>query len=256
MFLGKAFLNFRQWLNTYGEKIDYRNYDPSIFKYRDSFETVRVLIQFIKPKYLCDIGAYTGKWSFVMHQMNPGLEHVVLFEPQRKFREELRALPLGNVQKVIYECGLGDEEKSLTIKGGTSSASILDVAPAQTQFFPDSVKQDEEKIGIKVLDDIYSRDKLPYPDVIKIDVQGYELNVLKGARQVLSKAKYLVIELSFREFYAGQPPLSEVLQFLEMNDFMMVSHGYELRSSKSPLEILQMDGIFVNTKLVKGFHEL
>lgn len=252
MLLGGTFTYFYNWLNAFVEKRAYKDFDQSIFKYRDCFETVRVLTQFIKPKYLCDIGAYTGKWSYVMHKMNPELEHAVLFEPQKKFQEELRSLTLGDVKKIIYTCGLGDKEDLLSINGGTSSASILGGAALQTHYFPNSLREEKEEIEIKVLDKIYSEDRLPYPDVMKIDVQGYELNVLKGARHTLSKTKYLVIELSFREFYIGQPPLSEILQFLERNHFIMISHGFELRSSKSPLEILQMDGIFVNTKLVKG----
>lgn len=237
------------------ERIQYRNCDPSIFTYRDCFETIRVVTSIIKPKYLCDIGANAGHWAYVMRQLNDELQHVTFFEPQKHLVEKLHSLSLTGVKKVIYDCGLGSKEETLAIKGGTASASVLDAASTQTHYFPGSVRDEQEKVEIKVLDNIYKRDDLPYPDLIKIDVQGYELNVLEGALNVLSKTKYLVIELSFQNFYEGQPQLWKVLKFLEEHDFVMIDHGFEWKASKRPFELLQMDGLFVNSALVDNFRE-
>lgn len=99
-----------------------------------------------------------------------------------------------------------------------------------------------------MLDDVYARDNLEYPDLIKMDVQGYELNVLRGARNVLSRARCLVIELCLRDFYQGQPPLWELWQFLDEQRYVMVDHGYELRARTSPCELLQFDAVFMNTR--------
>jgi len=253
MLLNRTLKALANRLVSTSEKIEFSGCNSKIFTYRDCFETVRALTEFVKPESLCDIGANAGDWSYVMHQMSPNLKHVVFFEPQKKMQDKLNSLELAGVEKVIYPYGLGEEERHLTIKGGTASASFLDVGPTQLHYFPGSVVKASEEVEIKVLDQIYSQDKLPFPDVIKLDVQGYELSVLKGAVHVLSKAKYLVIELSFREFYVGQPPLSKILQFLEENGYMLVSRGYEWRYQKNPAEILQMDGIFANTRTVKDF---
>lgn len=237
-------------LNSLSEKLEFRKCDPKVFIYRDCFETVRSLLEFIRPEYLCDIGANAGNWSYVMHQLNPELKQVVFFEPQKKYYERLKALSLGDAKKIIYNCGLGNKEELLLIKGGTASASLFEVNNNQDHYFPNTVRNESEKVEIKVLDQIYLDDSLHFPDVIKLDVQGYELNVLKGATNILSKAKFLVIELSFQEFYVGQPPLWKILQFLDENHYVMVGHGYEWRSDKKPMELLQMDGIFVNTKII------
>lgn len=234
-------------LNILSEKYQYRLCNSDIFLYRDCFETVRELLKFIKPINVCDIGAHTGNWSFVMRALNPALRHLVIFEPQRKYHKKLEEMSFDGVEKRVYGCGVSDKEGALVVKGGTSSASFLDAAISQTVYFPQSFNVEEEQVEVRILDKIYGEDKLPYPDVIKLDVQGYELNVLKGATNILSKAKYLVIELSFREFYKGQPPLWELLRHLEQSSYVMVSHGYELRSGKYPSELLQMDGIFMNT---------
>jgi FkbM family methyltransferase len=231
------------------KRIEYAGCDSRIFKYTDCFETIDVLLKFIQPKYLCDIGANAGNWTYVLSQMNPALEHVVFFEPQSQYQEKLQSLSLPRVTKVVYPCGLGEKAEKLLIKGGTASASFLD-SEQQNKYFPASIAQDQEEVEIKILDEIYARHDLPIPDVIKLDVQGFELQVLKGSINLLKKSKYLVIELSFRQFYREQPYLWEMLKILEDNKYIMVSKGFEWRYQENRSEILQMDAIFKNTDVI------
>jgi FkbM family methyltransferase len=234
------------------KRIEYFGCESSIFKYIDCFETIDVLLKFIEPKYLCDIGANAGNWTYVLSQMSPTLEHVVFFEPQSQYQEKLQSLSLPGVSKVIYHCGLGEREDKLLIKGGTASASFLD-SEQQNKYFPNSIsqnQQDMEEVEIRILDAIYASDNLPIPDVIKLDVQGFELEVLKGSMNLLKKSKYLVIELSFRQFYREQPYLWEIIKLLEENKYIMVGKGFEWRYHENPSEILQMDAIFKNTDVI------
>jgi FkbM family methyltransferase len=234
------------------KRIEYFGCESSIFRYIDCFETIDVLLKFIQPKCLCDIGANAGNWTYVLSQMSPTLEHVVFFEPQSQYQEKLQSLPLPGVTKVVYQCGLGEREDKLLIKGGTSSASFLD-PEKQNKYFPNSIsqnQQDQEEVEIRILDAIYASDDLPIPDVIKLDVQGFELEVLKGSMNLLKKSKYLVIELSFRQFYREQPYLWEIIKLLEENKYIMVGKGFEWRYHENPSEILQMDAIFKNTDVM------
>jgi FkbM family methyltransferase len=222
--------------------------DEEIFRYEDCFVTAQTINKFFRATRLCDIGACKGHWSFVMHQLNSRLESVVMFEPQAKLISCLKERQLGDVKKQIYQCALGDREQPLTLMGGTASASLYETGSNQRQYFPGSTTQESEVVEVKVLDDVYVKDGLAYPDLIKVDVQGYELNVLRGARIVLAHARYLVIELSFRDFYKGQPPLWELWRFLDEEHYVMVDHGYELRSPKHPFELLQFDAVFMNKR--------
>ena len=224
--------------------------DPEVFRFVDCLATVKTVNKFYKAKRLCDIGAHKGYWSFVMHQLNPGLENVVMFEPQARLISNLEDRQLNGVKKRIFQCALGEHEQELMLKGGTASASLFDTAENQHHYFPGSINQETEQVKVRVLDDVYKSEGLEYPDLIKMDVQGYELNVLKGGRSVLANARYLVIELGLREFYKGQPPLSELWRFLEEAQYEMVDHGYELRSSTNPFELLQFDAIFANRRFM------
>lgn len=201
----------------------------------------------IQPHTLCDIGAHAGHWTHVMARLNPDLRHVALFEPQSAFRGELASLEVPGVEKVIYPFALGRKSGTARIKGGTASASLLDAAAAQDRYFPGTVNREvAEDVQVEVLDEVYERDRLPTPDLIKLDVQGFELDVLRGAEAVLGRAKCLVVELSFQAFYDGQTPLWELLRFLHERHYVMVARGFEWHAATPARELLQMDGIFLN----------
>ncbi len=133
--LSNIFRRIAKNLNDFAKWIDYKSYDLSFYKFTDCFETIHVLSQYIKPRILCDIGAHTGDWTYIMHKVNPQLKHVVLFEPQKKLHKSLNCILLPGVQKVIYPFALGDKEESNIIKGGTASASILHATSNQDYFF-------------------------------------------------------------------------------------------------------------------------
>ncbi|MBW4496550.1 MAG: FkbM family methyltransferase [Oscillatoria princeps RMCB-10] len=250
MFIPELLKTISVKLRNLSIKSEFYYADPAIFGEPSCFETIYALTRLYKPQYLLDIGAHSGRWAYSLHQLNPELKHVVFFEPQTCLQKKLQSLSLPGVSKAIYKCGLGEREEVLTLKGGSPSASFLDASEIQNQCFPNSILDESEQVKIKILDKIYERDKLPYPDLIKLDVQGFELNVLKGGINILSKSKYLVIELSYRQFYKEQPALWEVLKFLQDNNYTLVARGHEFRSGQNYVELLQMDGIFINTALV------
>ncbi len=218
-----------------------------VMKNGDCYITIKKFLKFHKPTTLYDIGANSGIWSDTMYKLNPQLKNVVLFEPQKKYCDILRKNNfLPNIKKTVYNTALGNEDKISEIKGGTASASMLDTNE-QNIFFPDSLDNTQEFTTVKRLDDIFYSDKLTSPDTIKIDVQGYELLVLLGSQKILKETQFLIIELSFRELYLGQPKLSEILGFLEKNNFFLIDFGYEWRNEKTK-ELIQIDAFFSKKK--------
>jgi FkbM family methyltransferase len=219
-----------------------------VSRYKDCFVTIDSLLNLHQPEILCDIGANSGSWTYVVSQLDTKLKEVTLFEPQEKYFRQLEKMPMKQIKKNLFNFGLGNKNEKLFITGGTASASFLAANDNQNRYFPKSLLEDKQLSRVMCLDDVYSKYKLSYPDTIKIDVQGFELKVLKGAKKVLSKAEYLVIELSLRNFYSGQPKLHEILEFLDDNHYFMVGRGYEWVSSDKKHEILQFDGIFHNDR--------
>ncbi len=220
-------------------------------KYIDAFVTIQSLLKYTQPKIVYDIGANSGEWSQTLTQCANNVESIVFFEPQQKFVDKLNVVNLGKTNKKIFRVGLGNVNEVRNIVGGTASASFLDVK-SDYAFASDVIKHEEEEVEIFRLDDIIKNNGLPQPDTIKIDVQGFELEVLKGGVNTLKNTSYVILELSFDKFYEGQYSTSELFKMMEDLGFIMIDTGFEWRKDyKINNRLLQFDGIFENLNLVK-----
>lgn len=104
---------------------------------------------------------------------------------------------------------------------------------------------DVAEIQTERLDDIYERSSIGDALLLKIDVQGHEMGVLKGAPVVLSRTRFIVCEVSLSSLYEAQSSAGEILTFLESSGFRL--HGildqYTPRNSTEPLYI---DMVFIS----------
>ncbi len=69
------------------------------------------------------------------------------------------------------------------------------------------------------LDRLIERLDFPQPDLIKLDLQGYELHALAGAEKAMAHAQALLLEVSFIELAEGMPLLAEMIAFMKDHGF-------------------------------------
>jgi hypothetical protein len=121
------------------------------------------------------------------------------------------------------------------------------MADLHRQAFPQTERQTKITVPVARLDDYLDRIDLQPPVLLKLDVQGYEAAVLRGATQTLARVDFLLCELSFAELYAGQPLFDEIHALLTGQGFR---YAGSLDSMLSPLDgsILQADGLFLREK--------
>jgi hypothetical protein len=102
------------------------------------------------------------------------------------------------------------------------------------------------KIPVPVvrLDDWAEAHGLPEPDLLKLDLQGYELQALRGAPRCLQHARAALLELSFQEFYAGQPTPGRVITHLEQAGFRLAAISPDIPAGKL---LEQIDVLFLRT---------
>ena len=81
---------------------------------------------------------------------------------------------------------------------------------------------DKEVVQVEQLDKF----KIDNSDFLNIDVQGYELNVLKGGKETLSRIKYIVLEINREEVYKNAALVEEIDAFLKVYNFLRVSTKY------------------------------
>ena len=142
----------------------------------------------------------------------------------------------------LNTCCLGNKNDTalMNISDFSDSSSLLNATPLEFEEF--GIKKIAEvSVEVRKLSDLIETQGLPVPDLIKLDVQGFELEVLKGAGEFLDLATYLIIEVSFREYYYGQPLFLEITNYLANHGFSIHAFGVSTAMGK---ELGQMDILF------------
>ncbi len=176
-----------------------------------------------QPRTIYDIGAHQGLWSEMCQTIySPG--RILLFEPQADVREKaMTRQPRQGGEWQMLPVALGDKQitQRLHVTRNAAASSLL--APVETEGSGMGALEAvaEKQVEVMPLDQLAEERGLAKPDLVKIDVQGFEGRVLAGGRNVLSQAERMVIEVSLHPLYAGQSLMPEVLQTL-------VSWGFEL----------------------------
>jgi len=168
---------------------------------------------------LFDVGANQGVWSREMLRIFPDAR-IFLFEPQASCQEVLRALNLKN-SKLIPKAVSDGEEQSVSFFSSPESSAIGSLHVRRDTYFQD-LPFEKQDVQTVTLDQMTQDHQLPFVDFVKIDVEGHELNVLKGARESLRQHK--IGGLSF-EFGSGQ--INSRTFFHDFWDFL-TPLGYEI----------------------------
>jgi FkbM family methyltransferase len=217
------------------------------------FDKVRrsKIIDFMQINKVFDVGANVGNYGLELRKYNfNGL--IYSFEPIREVFSSLEKKTQKDNSWQSFNFALGNEDTRLEINISQQSdtSSILEVLPKQLENAPTSKYVRKEFIELKRFDSIF--DNLVYPDdkiMLKIDTQGYEMNVLKGALTNITKISIIQLELSLVELYQSETLFDEMIEFLKTYGFKLYSieNGF---SSPSNGRLLQFDGIFVNENLI------
>ena len=194
-------------------------------------------------RHFFDIGASNGSWSSTMDGLFPGATFD-LFEPlvdlAPAYRDEMRANLARLPRLRLHKVALGEKRQRLKMYLDTSNpanSTAIDwrTAPAEMA---------RAEVEMTTLDDAVREFKLPQPDVIKMDIQGGELSVLKGARKTLPHTKVLLLECWVWRAYAQDTPLLlEIANWLRDFDFHLWDLGDESRYEG---ELNTKDCLFMN----------
>jgi FkbM family methyltransferase len=155
----------------------------------------------------------------------------------------------GNVKVLNY--ALGNEIGYSNIHchlDHDESSSFLETTKICKEYYPFVEKQLDKKVFMTTLDDFYSKiTPKPEPEIlIKIDVQGYELEVLRGAIDTLINSKAIIIEINFDKLYQNQASFEDILFFLHDKGFKL--KGFLEPIYSKDMHLIFSDFIFYNSK--------
>lgn len=189
-----------------------------------------------RPQVVFDIGAHVGGWSEMCHSIFAPPQ-MVLFEPQPDLASQARTRRPSAAAWKVLEVALGSqtESKPLYVTQNAAASSMLAPidGPVPKEWGTGAVGQ--KTVMVEPLDHLAAREKLALPDLVKIDVQGYEGQVLTGGEKVLSQAQRLVIEVSLRPLYDGQALLPDVLRTVSAWGFELEDMHETCREWAGPL---------------------
>ena len=175
----------------------------------------------IESEGIIHVGAHYGHelYLYLRHE----IKNVLMFEPQEKAFKQLQfnisqtSPPYDvniNAEKIALGSRDGEAEMFVEEENTGMSSSLLKPA-LHTQQYPHITFDKKEKVKITTLDDYLNNRASRSYDFINIDVQGYELNVFKGAIKTLKNIKYIISEVNREELYKGCAKVEELDSFLK-----------------------------------------
>jgi len=163
------------------------------------------------------VGAFLGEE--LSQYRGLGLTNTILFEPQKKLYDIVKSKCI--VKEQVFNVALGSEEDVVgmfisdreggVLNGAGASSSIL--APKKhLEEHPEVTFPSKETIIVKRFDKFIEKNEVDISNhnLLNIDVQGYELEVLKGVGDNLNKIQLIIAEVNRDEMYEGCPMIEDI----------------------------------------------
>jgi FkbM family methyltransferase len=195
----------------------------------------------VSPRRVIDGGACVGDWSLLVRRVFPGAS-ILMIEPQVRHAETLMRLCarqgtcLRFVSKLLGPPGV--ESASFVVMDDSGAGTGSSVLPEYSD-----VPRHIVDLPVATLDAVVDEQEFGEPDFLKLDVQGYEIEVLKGAAKTLEHAEFVLLEVSIWQYNQGSPLLHDVVQWMAKRDFI-VFEVFDL-SRRRDGALLQVDLLFV-----------
>lgn len=233
------------WLIKF--KLKYRK-SPLFIK--TSFEHRKLASLNINPELVIDAGFNNGQFSSLVLEIWKNSK-VVAFDPS-----PINSKYYASVLKKIYlerfdfkNIGLSNncENLNFNLSKSLDSSSYLQPTKLNNEYFSSTKIVNSVKTKVETLANQYYLMDIPFPWFLKIDIQGYEMNLLNGIdKNQLKKIKWIYIEMTDYEMYRGQMKRKYIKQWLLENNFVL---SQQINVDKSAYgKIIYSDELYENKK--------
>lgn len=169
------------------------------------------------PNYILDVGANYGLWSETAREVFPNAIFTMI-EPQIEMKSHLDRFCERSPGSRWINAGAGPVpgELALTVWPDLAGSSFL-----PTEEDAKAYNKDRRVVPVITIDSLFKDDKQPVPELVKMDIQGFELEALKGATAILEHTELIILETSTFSFQTRQPVMSEVIAFMAEKGFQV-----------------------------------
>lgn len=223
----------------------------------DAFSTQRELIK-VKEAVIFDVGAHIGSVAMKYRTLFP-FASIYCFEPFPQSFEILMKNVGGDTRVSCYKVAISGKNGTAVLNANLSPAtnSLLRTDKKGSVYWGEGLLDTKYQVEVDTttMDCFVKENGLTNIDILKLDVQGAEFDVLKGARDTLSQHKISLIytELILCPTYEG---LHKLHEYLALFDFL----GYELLDFFNPLrrhrQLIQADAVFLSSSFKEASKDL
>jgi FkbM family methyltransferase len=208
-------------------------------------------LEFLQPRpfrTILDIGANTGQFAATLRASFPSAD-IHSFEPLETSYRVMSRATSGDSKLKVYRTALGDREGTIEMfaHNFTPSSSVLRMTQLHKEAFGGTSACSVQTVPLTTLDKWAEDHPVSEPMLIKIDVQGYERQVIRGGAKTVRLAAVLVVEVAFTALYEGQCLFPEVYDDLRSAGFEftgMLGNSFHPGTG----QILQGDAVFMRDK--------
>ena len=223
-----------------------------ISKNQNLYDVLNYLFKKLEINVLLDVGANEGQFAKKVRSYGYS-EKIISFEPLHNVYERL----INNTEKdknwIHKNLAIGDfdGETSINVSNYSLSSSILQMSDLHLEAKKNSEFVSKHKIQIEKIDTFISKNDIRSSNIfLKVDTQGTEHQVIKGADNNLDKIRGILCELSLNELYLGQKLWIEIIESMKAKNFEVwyLEKGFQHPKNQ---KVLQLDCIFLNKKYIE-----
>lgn len=177
---------------------------------------VRLRDSGLLPRTVLDVGAAFGDWSRACAEVFPNSEFV-LVEPVDEYRPILQAVSAKLASATVIAGALSNVSGTTTLnvhRDLVGSSLLSETEGGDIDGVP-------REVTAWRLDELTEERSLEGPFLLKVDVQGAELQVLQGSEAILGDVLAIVLEVSFLDFFVGGPQFTDVVLYMHDQGFVV-----------------------------------
>lgn len=219
---------------------------------KNALSDLKLLLNGRSVFYVIDGGAYHGDFTAEVLQKYSGAK-IFAFEPQKNSFSKLAANYAHHDRVVPVKLALGKSNGNANLyenKSAMTNSLLKNTDDAIRYFSGYNDPVGEEIVEVVSLADFMNREGIDKIDLLKLDLQGYELNALIGMRDRLKDVGAIYIEVEFLHIYQEACIFSDVEQYLRSRDFIFFQF-YNLVRSPENGRLLYGDALFINSHYFK-----
>ena len=197
------------------------------------------LTQYLNPKRVIDIGAHVGDFTKSLAALSPNCEFI-LIEANPNCEKYLKQL---SYPYQILALSNTTGTTNLFIEKSNSIGTGASLYKENTEWYGEG-KYEILEVPVATLDaQNYFQDQVI--DLVKIDVQGAELDILLGGRKTITRSKYVLAEVSLLEYNQKSPLIDQVVSKMKEYSFYIedILEYHKLSNN----QIFQLDILFKNS---------